>query len=317
MKLPQVSTLSGRGQGILATMFQQAPILQEAEFALDASTHFVVPTKYAKTGSAARAVGDALQRDAQSPNPTARSLALYGREFSLDDVYLADANVGMAPEGLRMIFDQKLVKGAAVIAEELENGILAGTDASNEMLGLAELIKDAAAAGQTARLGFTTAELAAMNHRVELDLASQADQNSFMEQLELKMAEVPGANCIICNANLKARLATIARRIGAAGETRNTFGTPLSTVNGVTVVPVTTGSITNTESDGTNSIFTSLYIVRWDPALGAALSTNVGVKFDDIELDSVKPNQVARIQAFLNLKVQQTNAVRRLSRIKL
>jgi len=316
MNLAQLSSLTGRGQGLLATAYETAPILQQAEFSLDASTHFVTPDKHTATGSAARAVNSALQRDAQSPNPTANSLALYGREFSIDDVYLSDANVGMAPEGLRLLFDRRLIGGMAKIAEELETGMLAGTNADNQMLGLATFVKDAAAGGQTAVIGFTQAEQAAMNIQAGLDLADVASQNSFMELVERAMAEVPGCNALLCNPYLKARLGTIAKRLGAAGETRNSFGTPLATINGVPIVPVKTTAISSTETDGVDANKTSLYVVRFQEELGVCFATNSGLKFDDIEIDSVKPNQVARIQIFLNLKVGKTNAMRRISRIK-
>lgn len=315
--LAQLSDLTGRGAGLLAAMYEQVPLLQAAEFKLDASTHFVVPDKASHSGSAARAVNAALQRDAQSPNPTARSLALYGREISIDDVYLADQRVGISPAGLRLLFDRQLKALSVKIAEEVEKDMFVGTDASNTMLGISEFVKDAAAGGQTAKLGFTTAEQAAMNTQVGLKLDTSANQDGFIETLEKEMAKVPGANTIVCNPNLKARLTTIARRLGAAGETRNSFGTPLATFNGVPIVPVSTAAISQAESDGTNSDCTSLYIVRFAEDLGVSFATNSGFKFDDIDLDSVKPNDIARLQIFLNLQVGKTNAMRRLSRIRL
>lgn len=315
--LAQLSQLTGRGANLLARMYEQVPLLQVAEFKPNPSTHFVIPDKATYAGSSARAVNAALQRDAQAPNPTARSLALYGREMSIDDVYLADQRVGISPDGLRLLFDRQLASLAVKLAQEIEVDMFTGTDASNRMLGISEFVKDAAAGGQTPKLGFTAAEQAAMNVQVGLQLNTTANQDAFIEALEKEMAKVPGANAIICNPNLKARLTTIARRLGAAGETRNSFGTPLATFNGVPIIPVSTDAITSTETDGTNNDCTSLYIVRFSEDLGVSFATNSGFKFDDIELDDVKPDQVARLQIFLNLVVEKTNALRRLSRIRL
>lgn len=315
--IAQLSDLTGRGQALLAVAMQQVPLLQQAEFKLDASTHFVSPDKFAATGAARRAVNAAIQRDAQAPTPTARSLALYGREFSIDDLYKSDANVGISPAGLRLMSDRSLKSLMAKLAEEVEVDMCAGSDAANQMLGLAEFVKDAAAGGQTAKLGFTTAEQALMNVNANLDLSDVASQNAFIEMLEREMAKVPGANALICNANMKARLGTIARRVGAAGETRNSFGTPLATFNGVPIVPVSTSSITSTETDGVAADKTSLYIVRFAEDLGVSFSTNSGFKFTDFSDDTVKPNEVARLQMFLNLTVEKDNALRRISRIKI
>lgn len=315
--LASVSTLTGRGAGLLSIMYEQSPLLQAAEFKLDTLTHFVLPEKSAFTGSSARALNAALQRDAQGGTPVARSLALYGREISIDDAFLADQRAGVSMEGLRFMFDRKLQALAVKMAEEIEADMFVGPDASNRMLGISEFVKDAAAGGQTARLGFTADELASMNVQVGLQINTTANQDAFVETLEKEMAKVPGANAIVCNPNLKARLTTIARRLGAAGETRNSFGTPLATFNGVPIYPVSTSAITSTESDGTNNDNTSLYIIRFAENLGVSWVTNSGFKFDDIELDSVKPNQIARLQIFLNLNVEKTNAFRRLSRIRL
>lgn len=315
--LASVSTLTGRGAGLLTAMYEIVPLLQVAEFKLDTLTHFVLPDKAAFTGTSARALNGALQRDAQGGTPTARSLALYGREISLDDAFIADQRAGVSLDGLRFMFDRKLRALAVKLAEEVETDMFTGTDASNRCLGISEFVKDAAAGGQTAKLGFTADEQAAMNTQVSLQINTAANQDAFVEILEKEMAKVPGANAIVCNPNLKARLTTIARRLGAAGETRNNFGTPLATFNGVPIYPVSTSTITSTESDGTNNDNTSLYILRFAEDGGVSFVTNSGFKFDDIELDSVKPNQIARLQIFFNLSVEKTNALRRLSRIRL
>lgn len=317
MLLPQISNLSGRGAQLLAVIMQNVPLLQYLQFKPDPSTHFVGADKSTFTGSAARAVNATIQRDAQAPVLTARSLALYGREISVDDVYKMDANVGLSPEGLKMLADRQLKSLAAKLGVEIETEMFTGSDASNRMLGLGIFVKDAAAGGQTAALGFTTAELASMNTQVSLQLNTSANQDAFIETLEKEIAKVPGANLIVCNPNLKARLSTVARRLGAAGETINSFGQPTQTFNGLPIVPVSLTTITQTESDGTNSDCTSLYVLRATEDLGVAYSTNSGFYFTDFDLSEVRPNGIARLQFFLNLTVERTDAMRRLSRIRL
>jgi len=317
MKIDQISSLSQRAAGLLGKMLELSPLLQYAEFRKDYSTGINVPDKSTFTNSAARAVNASLQKDNQTPNPTLVSLALYGREIGVDDLYKKDAELSGSPLGLLRWLDRQLGALAVKLANEIQIDMIQGTNASNRMLGLGTFVKDAAAAGQTAALGFTTAEQAAMNTQVSLQLNTTANQETFVETLFKQLATVPGANAIICNTNLAARLTTIAKKMGAAGESVNSFGVPATTFNNVPIVAVDTNTITQTESDGTNNDCTSLYIVRFAEELGVCFATNSGFYFQDFQDYQNSPQGVSRLQFFLNLVVERTDAMRRLSRIRL
>lgn len=317
MKLAQISNLSQRGAQLAAVILENEPVLQAFEFKQDPSYYNVIPDLATYTGGAARAENAALSKDSQKPNPAGRSLALYGREIGIDDVRRLDANVGVSPAGLRMFADRQLKKLAKKLSSEVVVDMFQGTDSSNKMLGLAEFIKDASSGGQTARLGFSASDLAAMNAQASLKLDTTANQDAFIELLEKKMAEVPGANMIAVNTNLKARLSTIARRLGALGQSINTFGQQVQTFNGVPFVAVSTTALPQTESDGTNNDNCSLFVLRTAEDLGQSFSTNSGFYFSDFEEVQAKPEGIARLQFFLNLTVDADNAVRRVSRIRL
>lgn len=318
MNIAQISQVSGRAAGVLSTILAQIPLLRLADFSPDNSTFFANPDKDAFVGSAARAVNANLQRDAQSPNPTAAALALYGREISVDDLYKQDARVGnLSVKGLIEFLDRRVAGLAVKLAQEIEADICAGTAAANRMLGFAEFVKDAAAAGQTARLGFTTAELAAMNIQAALKLDTAANQDAFIELLWKKLGEVPGCNALVMNTNLWARMQTIAKRLGAAGETTDSFGQTVPTFNGIPLVPVPVTAIPQNENDGVNADCTSLYPVRFEENLGVTLASNSGFLFTDFEEIETNPQGMARMQMFLNLKVNKDNAFRRVSRVRL
>ena len=274
MKLSQVSVLSGRAQQFLAKMMAQALILQYAEFKLDPSTFLNFKDTDTFTSSAARAEGSAVQKDAQVPVTAQLSLALYGREISIDDVRKLDQNVGMAPAGLKLFADRRLGGLCVKLAEEIQSDIINGTAAANKMLGLSTFVVDAAAGGQTTRLGFTVAELAAMNYNVSLQLNNDDNKKEFVEVLMKKILEVPNANTIICNASIATRLTTIAKQFGAAGENVNSFGTWAPTFNKLPIVALPDAAIPQTESDGENADCSSIYVVRFAEELGCAISTN-------------------------------------------
>jgi hypothetical protein len=192
-----------------------------------------------------------------------------------------------------------------------------GTDADNRMLGISNFVKDANAAGQTAKLGFTAAEQAAMNEQIALQLNTADNKKLFVEMLIKALAKVPGANAIVCNTSMSARLTTIAKEFGAAGETVDSFGVPVPTFNRRPIVEVDDTEITNTETDGVNNDCTSIYVLRFAEELGVTFSTNSGFYFTDFDQSEIEPKGKSRLQFFLNLKVEKANALRRLSRIRL
>lgn len=323
MNIAQISNLQGRGAGLLTSMLTAAPLLQVAEFQLEASDHLLVTGRETASGSSAKNEGDAALRTQATPDVNPRKLRIYRREVAVDDLRRRDVQAGnTTPQGLLNFYDQQLLVEARGIAREFQDEAFIGIDAADgngkyRMLGFSEFVKDAAAAGQTSRFGFSTADIAAMNTQVGLQLNTTANQDAFVEMLIKKLAEVPGANALLVNVNLAARLTTIAKRIGAAGESTTTFGTQVSAFNRVPIIALPVSSIPQTESDGTNNDCTSAYIVRFEETTGVAFTTNSGFDFTDFDTSSEIPSGIARLQLFVNLAVQSRDAVRRLSRIRL
>jgi len=317
MKIDQISKLTGRSAGLIDKMLTIAPLFQFAEFRLDASEYGNIPDKSTFTGSAARAEGATAQKDAQVPAPNYRKLSIYERELTVDNLRKLDQYVTNSPKMLQTFADRQLAALAIKLAREVETEMIQGTDASSRMLGVSNFVKDAVAGGQTAALGFTNAEQAAMNTQVALQLNTTANQDAFLELLYKELANVPGANAIICNTNIGARLTTIAKRTGAAGESISSFGYPVTTFNNVPIVTLSTSAITQAESDGTNSDCTSVYIVRFAEELGVCFVSNSGFYFEDFPTDVSAPDVKARLGFYLNLAVERQDALKRLSRIRL
>lgn len=317
MNIAQYSRLTGRAQGLLAQMLTLAPIFQTAQFRLATSDSLHVKDSDNFTSSAARAENASAQKDAQKPITSILSLALYTRELEIDNLRKLDANVNQGGGALRLFADNRLAGLAVKMATEIQDDMLSGSGSSNKMLGLLNIVKDANAAGQTSVMGFTTAELAAMNTDVSLQLNTTANQDAFVETLYKEMSKVPGCNAILCNVNLAARMTSMGKRIGAAGETINEFGTQVKTFNGVPIVPLPTTSMGQAESDGTNSDCCSLIVTRFSEQLGLGFNTNSGFSFTDFENAESTPSGRARMEMFLQTALDRTDALRRLSRIRL
>jgi len=318
MLISQISQVDGRAAGLLAEMVSLHPIFQVAQFRKDASTFLSTKEGASHTGSAARAEGAAAQRDAQTPSTSQISLALYSREIVVDNLRRQDVASGaMTPNGLRKFYDRQLKKLLKKFAAEIQLDMFQGTNAANRMLGLSSWVKDAAAGGQTAAMGFTAAEQAAMNVNISLQLNTEANRDLFIENLEEQITTVPNANAIMVNQYLYARINTIARRYAAIGTIVNDFGKQVATLFNIPIYPFPTSVIPQTESDGVNADCTSMYIARFAEELGVCFSTNSGFLFTDFEDVDDLPSGLARMEMYTQLVAEETDAFKRLSRIRL
>lgn len=324
MNLAQISHLqdSVNGQALLAEMLAASPLLQQAEFSLEMSTFLTSPDKGTDDAAAyKRAEGDPLNRQNITGSSTVLQLALYGKEFAIDDLRVADKYVGASDDALRNQAYRTLKRLARALAQNIEKDMLIGdpVGTATSMLGLGYFIQNVAAHGsQVARLGYTTTEIHAMLTQFDLDLKNRNAAHLFNEKLTAEINAVPGANTLICNTVMAARLATIARMFGMLGDTVNSFGTTLQTFANLNIIPVSTAAIPNTESfsigddDYTNG--TSIFVARMEEDSGVNYATNGGLMFSDFEDDGT-PEGVSRIQLFTNLKVGSIDSVRRIGNV--
>ncbi len=324
MNLAQISHLenSENGQALLAEMMAASPLLQQAEFSLEASTFLTSPDKGADDDAAyKRAEGDPLNRQNITGASTVLQLALYGKEYAIDDLRRADTYVGAAQETLKNQAYRTLKRLARALAQNLEKDMLIANPAATatSMLGLGYFIQNVAAHGsQVARLGYTTTEIHAMLTDFSIDLKDRNNAHLFNEMLTAEINAVPGANTLICNSVAAARLSTIARMFGMLDKRVNTFGTSINTFGPLDIIPVTTAAIPNTESfdigEDSYTNGSSIFICRMEEDSGVNYATNGGLMFSDFDDDGT-PEGVSRIQLFTNLKVGAIDAVRRLSNI--
>lgn len=326
MNLAQITTFRGDDEGVadgrsLLTEFLDEAAIRSIELSPDASDYLQEANAASGDVSAiTRAEGAALQRENVTGSPTLGALALYGKEFSIDDVKAFDKNIGASPEFIRNRNLRRMKKYMKTLREAISSDLFQGVgnvSPNTEMFGIATLIADAAlASGQTTRFGYTAADILTMLTQIEIDMTTKAKILQFMEKLEQEIELVPGANRLYMNTNLAARVKTGARLMGVLGSSQDSFNIPLSTVFGVPVVPVKTTAIPNTDVWSGHTLATSLYIVRAQELGGIDYPTNSGFAYSGF-MDDDTPLGISRIQMFLNLRVNDVDAVRRLSRIGL
>jgi hypothetical protein len=141
--------------------------------------------------------------------------------------------------------------------------------------------------------------------------STPADQHSFLDKLDALIAAVQGGapDALYMNAMVLAKIKSSARRLGFADTTRDNFGNTITSYNGVPMLDIGTkadGSliIPQTETQGTSSIASSIYAVRYGQAEGDRAVTgltNGGVKVKDLGELSEKPVVRTRIEFYVGL----------------
>ena len=179
---------------------------------------------------------------------------------------------------------------------------------ANSFDGLKKLIP----AGQT---------LAAATNGMAVLGASESDQHAFLDKLDQLISMVPGAEVLYMNASIMARLKSSARRLTIYDQNRDTFGNLIATYNGIELRDIGnkadgTAIIPQTETQGTSSVASSIYAVRFGSSLedgGVTGLTNGGVQVYDLgELDT-KPVYRTRIEFYTGMALFSSLGAARLT----
>ena len=303
--LSQLSNLeTERGRQVLALLLQHSPFFRFMEdnsaFAED-GTDFQSRPVDASTNVQTRVLGGKYtSADVVPADAVPQSLGFHGDSFDVDRSHVADEERGL--RSVDAFFRKYFPRRVRDWAKGLERLALRGSgtkDANGrEMKGLLTILN-----GQDDLPGYTghTAVIDAVQFLstspASLDLTDEANWDPFMEGLEQLMYLV-GAEGILANRQLGAKMTTIARNNHIRGERRDRFGQPVTTYDGTDLVRLNDGSITNSEPDNAstpNTNTTSLVLAA--PAEGVYdITTNSGIEFDDFDREVLEEKRSERAQ---------------------
>jgi hypothetical protein len=212
----------------------------------------------------------------------AGTLSAHGFYLKYDQTYKDDYELGI---GIHMDewYEDNLDDKAYDTALAIDALIIAGSGTGNNMAGLATILDGTT---NVPGLGITMVIDALSGSGLSgnsFDLTTADNYDTFLEQLDKWKADVMGADAIICNESMAARLTTIARVKHALTWTKDEFGKPISQVNGLSIIPVDDSTITKTEPDNAGTPVndtTSIYVIRNGEG-GWNINSNSGLAFYD------------------------------------
>jgi len=307
-----------RGQRFIQQVLSYSPLLQTLmNFKLKATEHNYRPA------AGSQAVGArALAANYTPSNMTPAAvlsgvLSAHGFFIKFDQSYKTDVDLGIGIE-MDQWYEDNLDDKAYDTAKAIEALIISGSGTGNNMAGL-DVILDGD--NNVPGLGITMVIDALTGSGLSgdsFDLTSSDNYDTFLEQTDKWKEEVEGADAIICNRSVAARLTTIARIKHALDWSKSEFGNRIAVVNGLQIMPVDDDIITKAEPDNAGTPVnetTSLYVFKNAEGLWN-INSNSGLAFyDHGELDGEQQEGVG-FEFRAKNEIKRKRAIRRVRNLK-
>lgn len=164
--------------------------------------------------------------------------------------------------------------------------------------------------------------IAAATNGLAIVGADDAARHAFLDKLDELIAAVPGGvDALYMNSSVLSRLKSSARRLTIYDQQTDTFGKTIATYNGIPLLDIGNKSdgsaiIPQTETQGTSSIASSIYAVRFgqdETDRGVTGLTNGGIMVDDLGMLQTMPVYRTRIEFYCGLAVFSGKAAARLT----
>jgi hypothetical protein len=306
------SPATERSRFFISRLLEESELLRSLNnFGLGATDHVYRPAAGTQT-LASRALGGNytpgnLTRPALQTGP----LRIHGFELDYDGSYERDHDLGIGVD-IDQWLDNEVTSRAITAADAIDTLIMAGDGTGNNITGLRTLLNGTNVPG----LGITCV-INAKDSGNNFDLSNSANHARFMEKLLLWKADVKGANALICNMSMKARLTTIAINRHMYTTTIDKFGNTIERVAGMQIIAVDDTAVTLTEADDAPAnITTSIYIFR-NAEEHWTIRSNSGLYVQDMPELEAKVSTRFRFEFAGFNEIKTMYAIRRVRNIRL
>lgn len=326
--MARLSALSSLGDGdrggaALTRILEASPLIRflDEQNAFELDTHdFDYRPDDGTTTVKTRALGGSYSGSTQTPaTKQTGELAIHGDQLDIDVSHVADDRRGQ--RDLNGWIDTRLARMIRSWAKGFEAKLIYGDHTAGppaEIKGLNRIFDGSTNLPGFGITGVVDAASALSGSPDSFDLSTATNYDAFLELLMNTVAQVEGATGIACNKETYARLSTIAREKHIRGEARDRFGNPITTFDGINLIKVLDGTLTNTEPDNAGTPVnetTSLYILA-PGEQKLSVVTNSGLEFDEkLHLESKESSRI-RWEMRGQWKIEEKNAARRIRNIK-
>lgn len=296
---------------MLAEIVRTSQLLRLLELRRDATYFTSYPVNADDLKPEARPIGGNYTPQPKQPVPKHHSLTLLGEELTIDPSFVTDAELNLA--NLAPYMRGREMTVAHTFGEEAERQIVGGSGTGANAKGLSRIVNGT---DDVDPFGKTLTIDASAN---ALDLTTDAGAEDIVKILRLAVAQVPGANLLLCNREIQAALQGIADKRNALREGYDQFGQVVTRFNGVAIVGLADGAISGDEPSGhatAQNSTSSIYVVRSAEYNGFSGVTNNGFSFSDWTNPSETTQSKARAELRFGFVIEKSDAVRRIRWIK-
>lgn len=311
--------LTERGQRFITRVLSYSMLLRTMRnFVIKATEHQYRPAAGSQTLSGRAKAANYTSADLSPAALLAGELSLHGFFLKYDRTYVADRELGIGIE-MDQWYDDELDERAYDTALEIDKLIVSSAGTGNTMVGIASIldgVTNVPGLGITMVIDALTGSGLAGN---SFDLSDPANFDTFLEQLDKWKHEVMGANAILCNHSMAARITTIGRKYHSYSQGVDVLGNPVERVNMMDIVPVDDEVITNTEPDNAGTPVnntTSIYLFSNNEGLWN-INTNSGLGFYDHGELSGEQQEGISFEFRAKNEIKRKRAIRRIRNIKL
>jgi hypothetical protein len=292
-------------RGVMETFVQESSVLDRIPLEPIEGNAYAYNEEATLPGVEFRAVNAAYAESTGTVNPKTETLVILGGDADVDTFIVATrGNLN----DQRAVQTRMKVKAASY---KYQDAFINGDTAvdANSFDGL----KKRLTGGQV---------ISAATNGLPVLGADDAARHTFLDKLDELIAAVRGnVDALYMNAGILSRLKSSARRLTMYDQTTDSFGKTIATYNGIPLIDIGTKAdgtaiIPQTETQGSSSVASSIYAVRFgaDPSDGGVTGlTNGGIQVKDLGEIDAKPVFRTRIEFFCGLGVFSGKAAARLS----
>ena len=215
----------------------------------------------------------------QEKTPSMASFRAIGSEYTSNEATVEDKNVKLAIFGGSFEIDRiiKTIEGQLNnMAYQLEQKISAAVGLFHNAMINGDITKEAN--GFDGLDKFLVGTVNELNTDGVIDLSTDAkltENASVFYEMLTKLLNDTSAHAIMCNADMKTKIQTVARKLGYQTQTEEAFGRKITNIDGVRIIDlgntysvsgdvVTKTPIINKVTRGENTGVTDIYAVKFD-----------------------------------------------------
>ena len=289
--LVEASKLSSNAlqRGVIETVVEDSSLLQRLPFIEVQGNAYSYVRSNALPDASFRDINEGYTESTGTFESKVASLAILGGDADVDR-FLVQTQGGQVADLRAAVTAQK----AMAVRRRFQEAFIHGDSAADpkEFDGLDKMLSG------------TAQELEAGANGLPIIGADDDDRHAFLDALELGLAAVNGTpDVILVNRPVLAAFRSSARRLTTFDQTIDAFGKPVMSYAGIPVMDIGNDEdgnpiIPQTETQGSSSVASSIYIVRFGQDGGVVGLTNGGVQAYDVgELDD-KPAYRTRIEFY-------------------